>query len=839
MAVLRPRSRRALVLLLMALAAATACRRHEAGPAVATSLKPVGGERQTLLLSGPWRFQGSNDLEGAEAPAFDDHTWAAVSVPHTWGERAWRRAWYRMHFVVPRKEVGRPLYLVFDGAATFADVYVNGTHLGQHRGAFTRFVFDARPAAVEGDNVLAVRVTNDPADTADSLPSGLGKQLYRLYGGLYRKVWLLKTHPLHVDPTEDASPGVYVTPGDVTAQSADLAVKVLVRNSGAARLPAEVRCRLLDAAGQQVLVLARKMEIDGGASVPVSVAAKVDQPRLWSPSDPYLYRVRAEVVSDDRVVDAVEQRTGFRDFRIADGSFLLNGSPIALRGVGKHQETEEHATAVTDDELREDFAGLRDLGVNCVRLAHYPHAALEYDLADELGILVWAENGHSNTSKITTTGDAITREMVRQNYNHPSIVMWSVGNETGFVRVNRYAAVARAEDPQRLITYASNTGTRGRRYPLLDFIAQNTYRGWYRGAAGEFAQKAREMRFVSESGAGSVITHHTDYADAHRVVDHFEPEEYRQHVAEVQFQVVFREQKDLPLYTLWVFRDFGIDKYKGRNTKGLLTYAGLRKDAYALYKAFLRPDVPVVHLTSKTCFLRRGRPNNGIKAYSNRPELTLTLNGEDRGRRRNGEFRHPGGRMVDNVFYWPVAMREGRNEVTVTDGAGHSDSAVVYFYGRGGRRDTSGPPALVQDLRSSNPASPAFFVDDEIRAEWPFYYEFDGSADNTFHSLPPALEGARWISTRRLSKPPCRTDLSFKLREGAGPAKIYVLFTEGTPIEATLSGAGFRDANLAGRWRDNDLRLVGFRAWMKEARAGDRISVPGATADYVVLVQPK
>jgi beta-galactosidase len=830
--------KRPLVLLLMALAAATACRRHEDRPAAAASPKPVPGERETVLLSGPWRFHASNDLEGAEAPPFDDHAWEAVGVPHTWGEHPWRRAWYRMHFVVPRKDVGRPLYLVFEGAATFADVYVNGAHLGQHRGAFTRFVFDARPAAVEGDNVLAVRLTNDPADTVDSLPSGLGKQLYRLYGGLYRKVWLVKTHALHVDPTEDASPGVYVTPSNVTAQAADLAVKVLVRNAGAARLPVEVRCRLLDAAGGQVVVLVRKMELDGGASAPVSVAAKVDQPRLWSPSDPYLYRVRAEVVSDGRVVDAVEQRTGFRDFRITDGRFLLNGSPIALRGAGKHQETEAHATAVTDDELREDFAGLKDLGVNCVRLAHYPHAALEYDLADEAGILVWAENGHSNTSKITTTGDMITREMVRQNYNHPSIVMWSVGNETGFVRVNRYAAVVRAEDPQRLITYASNTGPRGKRYPLLDFIAQNTYRGWYRGTPGEFAQKAREMRFVSESGAGSVITHHTDYADARRVVDRFEPEEYRQRVAETHFQVVFREQKDLPLYMLWVFRDFGIDKYKGRNTKGLLTYAGLRKDTYALYKAFLRPEVPVVHLTSKTYFLRRGRSDNGIKAYSNRPELTLMLNGEDRGRRRNGEFRHPDRRVVDNVFYWPVALREGRNEITVTDGAGHSDSAVVYFHGRGGRRDTSDSPALVEDLRSSNPASPAFFVDDDIKPEWPFYYEFDGSADNTFHSLPPALEGARWISTRRLSKPQCRTDLSFELRQGARPAKVYVLFTEGTPFAAALSAAGFRDANLAGHWRDNDLRLVGFRAWVKEAKGGDKISVPGTTADYVVLVQP-
>jgi hypothetical protein len=194
--------------------------------------------------------------------------------------------------------------------------------------------------------------------------------------------------------------------------------------------------------------------------------------------------------------------------------------------------------------------------------------------------------------------------------------------------------------------------------------------------------------------------------------------------------------------------------------------------------------------------------------------------------------------MVDNVFYWPVALREGRNEATVTDGAGHSDSAVVYFHGRGGGRDASASPTLVEDLRSSNPASPAFFIDDEVRDEWPFYCEFDGSADNTFHSLPPALEGARWISTRRLSKPQCRSDLSFKLREGAGPAQIYVVFTEGAPLEAALAAAGFRDANLTGRWRDNELRLVGFRAWVKDAKGGDKISVPGATADYVVLVKP-
>ena len=824
-------------LVLVALAGATACRRDERPPTATTSPVTAAGERKTLLLSGPWRFKASNDLLAAEAPGLDDRDWEPVTVPHTWGERPWRRAWYRTRFAVPREDVGRPLYLVFEGAATFADVYLNGKHLGQHRGAFTRFVFDGHRAAVPGENVLAVRLTNDPADTADSLPSGLGKQLYNMYGGLYRKVWLVSPHALHVDPTEDASPGVYVTPSNVSAQSADLAVKVLVRNAGDARKPVEVRCRLLDAAGQQVTLLVRKLEFDAGASAPVEVVVTLNQPRLWSPADPYLYRVRAEVVSDGDVVDVVEQRTGFRDFRLVDGRFLLNGAPIVLRGVGKHQETEEHAAAVADDELREDFAGLKDLGVNFVRLAHYPHAALAYDLADEMGILVWAENGHSNTYKITTTGDTITREMVRQNYNHPSIVIWSVGNETGFVRVNRYAAVVRAQDPQRLITYASNTGPRGKRYPLLDFVAQNTYRGWYRGHTAEFAEKARQMRFVSEAGAGAVVTHHTDYADARRVVDQFEPEEYRQHVAEVHFQVVFREQKDLPLYTLWVFRDFAIEKYKGRNTKGLLTYAGFRKDAYHLYKAFLRPDEPVVHLTSKTYFLRRGRIANGIKAYSNRRELSLTLNGQDRGRRRKGEFRHPDRRVVDNVFYWPVALQEGRNEVSVSDGAGHTDSAVVYFHGRGARPRPDAS-SLVQDLRSSNAASPAYFVDTEVREEWPFYYEFDGSADNTFHRLPTELKGARWISTRRLSKPEARTGLSFSLAPGTGAAKVFVVFTDGAPLTAGLERAGFRDAGVAGRWRDNDLRLVGFRAWVKHAKGGDRIQVPGATADYVVLIRP-
>jgi beta-galactosidase len=393
------------------------CRREAATPR-----RPPAGSRgprpprraQRGPLSGPWRFRGSDDLAGAEAPGYDDRDWAEVTVPHTWGDRPLRRAWYRTRFPLSLAEAGRPLYLVFEGAATFADVYLNGTHLGQHRGAFTRFVFDAGRAAVAGDNVLAVRLTTDPVETADSLPSGEGKQLYRLYGGLYRKVWRLTTDPLHVDPTEDASPGVYVDASDVTAQQADVAVKVLVRNADRRRRPVTVRCRLLDAAGVPVAVLERRLEVDAGTAAPVTVAAKLLQPRLWSPADPYLYRVRTEVLDEGRLADAVEQRVGLRDFRLENGRFLLNGAAIALRGVGKHQETEEHATAVGDDELREDFARLKDLGVN--RLAHHPHAALSTTRGS------WGPRWRRTPSTPADRGhhDTITREMVRRERNHPA-----------------------------------------------------------------------------------------------------------------------------------------------------------------------------------------------------------------------------------------------------------------------------------------------------------------------------------------------------------------------------------------------------------------------------------
>lgn len=818
--------------LCLAAAAAAGCSRAD-GPAAAPAPSPCAeaeSPRETTALADGWRYLAGDGRPDAALPDFARTPGEPVSVPHTWGPEARRGAWY--HTTFRATEDGRRTFVSFEGVGTRADVYVNGTHLGQHVGAFTRFTMDATAAVKDGENELAVRASNHPDDTVDSLPSGKGKQLYRMYGGIYRKAWLIRTAPEHFDLLDHASSGVYATTTNVTAASADLEVRARVRGEGAAA-DLTLVTRLCDASGREVASARTAVRTQAGTAAEPAWKTRVDAPALWAPETPRLYRVQAELWSGGAVVDRVAERIGFRDFRFEDGRFSLNGRPLLLRGVGKHQETEAHGAAVTDDELRQDFASLKDLGVNFVRLAHYPHAKIEYDLADELGLLVWAENGHSNATKVDlATGETITREMVRQNYNHPSIVMWSVGNEAAFVRVAPFAAVAKTEDPHRLVVYASNTGVQGRkRQPDLDLIAHNVYRGWYRGEPWDFETRALEVKYVAESGGGAVVSNHTDHTAARHVVDAFEPEEYRQELAEVHFQTVFRgHPQEVPLYLVWILRDFAIDKYKGRNTKGLLTGAGFRKDAYYLYRSFLRPDEPLVHITSKTRFLRSGRADDGIKVYSNRPALTLYLNGVSQGERPNDAYHHRNGRPVANVFHWRAALRPGRNDVRVTDGAGHEDTAVVYFRAPDGPLP-AGPDEPVADLRSSNPRSPAFFIDQPVQAQWPFYWAFDGTADNTFDAIPPEAAGASWISTPRLGLAGHRTELSFRLRRDA---EVFVLADAAGP---RFPGPPFQELPASGTWRDDGLRLVPYRLSRLEARAGSRVRVPAATRDYVVLVR--
>ncbi len=795
--------------------------------------------RETVLLT-QWQFAPSPGQTGPELPAFDDRRWQTVTVPHTWNSKTqtqtYRAAWYRTHFTVTSDEARREIFVCFDGAGTVTDVYVNGVKVGTHRGAYTRFLFDATRAVRGGDNTLSVRCDTAPKDTTDCLPRGDGYQLYHVPGGLYRPAYLLETAPVHVDPTDCAASGVFLTPSAVSAESAALSVKTLVRNDSLRAETITVTNRVLDSDGKPVAKVSGQITLPAQTRGIATRQVQMVRPHLWSTTDPYLYTVTTSTTVNGAVTDTVTERTGFRFFQMTPTGFYLNGVLTPLRGVAKHQETEEHGSAVTDADLRRDWDDLRDLGVNFVRLAHYPHAKSEYDLADERGIVVWAENGHSNPAPPTDTGRQITREMVRQNYNHPSICFWSVGNEAiqkidDIGTLDDYAGVARAEDASRLLTYASSTAFC---YSYaLDFVAVNRYNGWYGGTIAGFGSHAAFYHWISETGAGGVISIHSAAGRPAHLVNQYEPEEYQQEVAESRCETVFRTLSDqIPLFTWWTFRDFSDPRYKGVNTKGMETFGGFKKDIWYLYQSFLKPQTPVVHLCGHSWFLRRALPPQTyqIKAYSNAPSLTLTVNGAVVGTQPNGAYLLPNGTGSDNVFAWDNALSPGRNEVTVSDGAGHSDTEIVYA--ERGEED-----GLVRNLQSSDLGNPAYFIAKPMEAEQPFYDNFDGSGDNTFHQIPTILEGADWITFRRPATAAAQPALSFTLASGSGQTDVFLMLTQSSS-HAALVPSGWTDTNVTGTWRDNALNLVPYALYRRTFASGDFVSVPPIGSDYVVLLKP-
>jgi beta-galactosidase len=824
-----------------------------------------------------WQFtEDTSPAKDATVPSPPQTAdWKPVTVPHVFRRSGLpdnTAGWYRRTLHLDEPERGRSLYLMLEGAASAKDVFVNGEHIGQHKGAFSRAWFDLTPALKYGqDNTLDVRVSNRDVDARNCFSRST---LYYVNGGMFRPTWLVETGPVYLFP-DMGSTGLYLTPRNITPTSADLDMRAVVKNALTKPTEVTVRYEVKDPAGVSCGEFSKSATIPAGGTANVETVAKIANPKLWDLGNPNLYTVRAEVIVDGKITDEITEQTGIRTLVWKDGRFYLNGRVVQLRGVNKHAQTETTWNAIDEAELRRDWQGMADMGVNAVRLPHYPHAELEYDIADGRGIAVWAENGYAgqawkgqgNEEKtVTPDGERLTREMVRQNWNHPSIFFWSAGNETLTPVVSHYATVIREErDPNRLITYAAN----GPDAENCDFVARNTYDGWYGGHYADFAEVPRNS-LTSETGAGDWITNHVPYGDFLWSVNKFESEEYSQIFAEYRLQTICRnDAANHPLFLWWCFREFYDRKFQqNRNTKGLVTMEGAPKDTYYLFQAFWNPSKPVLHVCGRENFLRTFAPDDGIKVYSNADEVELTLNGVPQGKIKNGSYRLPdsvkklkdGGMQpvpgipVDNVFFWKTPLTPGRNVIAVTDSRGLEDRMVIY-------QNTKGVPwpadagALVQDLQSSNSVNPAFFIDRPVEAQGAFYTDVDGSADNTFDVLPRAVEGASWIATRRLSDPKLRTDLSFRINTASAGATVFVLFSTGEyptvtllkpdpaiqsaaeALRKSLAAEGFRAVDEHAIWRDHVLDRACAEVWSRYFGPGEKVSIPGQTLDYVVMVR--
>jgi beta-galactosidase len=653
--------------------------------------------RNVVSLDASWRFH-LGDVPGAQQINFDDSSWNTVDVPHTWNNIDGQQGgpyyrgigWYRQHDTIPKEWAGQELFLKFDGASLVTDLYVNGTFVGEHQGAFAAFTWDVTAYLTAGkDNVLAVKVNNafNP-----NIPPLSGD--FNIDGGLYRHVNLIATDPLHVSLTDYASPGVYLRQTNVGAASADLQVTTKLQNDDTADRNAEVLTTVVDADGNVVATLDDSLTLAAGTGTNVVQKTTIDKPHLWDGrNDPYMYQVCVQVIDTDSgaVVDQVEQPLGFRYYWVdpAQG-FYLNGQPYDLHGVDFHQDRLNEGWAISDDDQRQDISLVQEIGATFVRLAHYQHPPLTYDLLDQAGIVTWTEipfvNSATNSQAFFDNTKQQLTEMILQNYNHPSVMFWGMYNEindspTTENLVSQLVQLAHTLDPDRLTTAASDQAPGAVINYLPDVSSFNVYYGWYYGQTTDFGPWSDAIHAaypdraigLSEYGAGASIYQHQENPPKPLAGGPWHPEEYQDIYHESLWQQI-ETRPALWEKSIWNMFDFASSTRnegdtRGRNDKGLMTYDHqTKKDAFYWYKANWSTD-PVLYITSRD-YVDRPTDTVEVKVYSNLDQVELTVNGVSLGTLTSD----------NHIFRWTdVTLTPGANDVEVSvtqDGTTYTDAVT-------------------------------------------------------------------------------------------------------------------------------------------------------------------
>ena len=651
---------------------------------------PAEGPRNRVSLDHGWRFKQSGDLAGVESARFDATDWVTVDVPHTWnrlGNTGTERSplsntvqgigWYRLKFPTPATTRGKRYFLEFDGVGNIAAVWLNGRYLGKHAGAFARFRFDATAAMAPagGENLLAVKADNSRpqpgSSTANVIP--LSGDFF-VFGGIYRNVSLVVTDPVHVDMLDYGGPGVYARAVSIAPQRATVQVTSRLVNDGAKPATVQVETTIENAAGKVVASATKPVSLPAAARANASantVTLQVPKPRLWQGiKNPYLYRTVVILrAPDGTVLDRVIQPLGLRTLAFdPNKGFFLNGEHVFLHGASMHQDRPVKGWAICAADQEQDFDYLIDMGGNAVRLAHYQHDQRSYEVADERGIIVWAEiplvnqvsfDGTPANAAFSANATQQLRELIRQNSNHPSIAVWSIANEVDLRQkqesgpavsralLESLNRVAKAEDPARFTTLADccePAPPRDGDVGITDLVGYNRYFGWYTGTFADFgpmldAAHARHPNLpmaISEYGAGAALTQHTEDPAAVKIASHGRPhpEEYQDLYHEESWKTLQKRPYLWGVF-IWNLFDFASDSRNegdltDMNDKGLVTYdRTVAKDAFYFYRANWSAR-PTLHLVGRR-YVDRPRALVDVKAYSNAAQVRLSLNGADRG----------------------------------------------------------------------------------------------------------------------------------------------------------------------------------------------------------------
>ncbi|WP_419874871.1 glycoside hydrolase family 2 TIM barrel-domain containing protein [Candidatus Pristimantibacillus sp. PTI5] len=610
--------------------------------------------RKINSINDAWRFIRHND-ELAEAVSYQDDHWSEVRLPHTWnavdganGYEYYQGAcWYRKELVLDSSNEGRKVFIEFNGSNSITDVYVNGRHAGQHKGGYSTFRFDITADVAFGSkNVITVKVDNTVVD--DVYPQ---KADFTFYGGIYRDVNILITNPVHFDAMDYGSSGVYIVQEQVSKEKAHLKIESRLVNDSDEEKKVRLWADIEDADGGSVTYAAKEVVLAAGESRTETLACVIDSPILWhGRNNPYMYQATVSMTSFNDTVDEIAIPFGVRYFHVdSEKGFFLNGEQLPLYGVSRHQDRKDMGWAITEQEQIEDMALIKEIGATSLRLAHYQHSQTFYDLCDKEGMVVWAEipfisiMSQNELEGINAKQQML--ELIKQNFNHPSIIFWGlqneiqIGGERPEVRklVKELNELTKKEDPTRLTTMANVlfVDEKDEFNRMTDVVGYNKYYGWYHGKTEDFdpwLDKFHEINpdrplCISEYGVEGIVQYHSAEP---KVKDY--TEEYHALYHEVAWKI-FEKKPFLWATYVWNMFDFGANirdegGVKGRNNKGLVTYdRKIKKDAFYMYKAHWSNE-KFVHITSKR-FVDRAEDSIQVKVYSNCNKVTLYLNGEE------------------------------------------------------------------------------------------------------------------------------------------------------------------------------------------------------------------
>jgi beta-galactosidase len=628
-----------------------------------------------------------------------------INLPHSWNDKdvlddepGYYRGigWYKKNLYVDSSFANKNIFLHFEGVNQEASVFVNGKLAGIHLGGYTAFSIEITSLVHLGkENAIAIKVDNRHNPSIPPLSAD-----FTFYGGIYRDVYLIAIEKVHFNLSDHGSMGVFINTPEVSKEAASVLVKAYITNSNQSEQKLQLVNLIKDANNKLVASLTKSIKIKPGGTLAVTSGPIIyKNPKLWSPSDPYLYTVVTQILSPDGkiLIDEVVNPLGFRLFKFdANNGFYLNGEPLKLVGVNRHQDYYGIANALSNEMHLQDMQLIKDMGANFVRLAHYPHDPYVYNLCDKLGLIVWAEIPIVND--ITVSDDFFNNcknmqvEMVKQQYNHPSIVMWGYMNEiygglswgdskkvsdSSKMEVMKKTvdlakeidSLTRAEDPSRVTAMAihgSNKYLESGIANVPQVLGLNLYFGWYSGVFEDFGKYVDNYHkslpdkplIISEYGAGSYLPLHS-----YNPVRYDHSMEWQELFIESHYKQIM-ERQYIAGSAQWNFVDF-VAESRGDftphyNNKGIVTSTRKPKSIYWFYKASLT-DGPLVKFaingwTNRVGIASEGNElysNEKFKIYSNADEVSLYDNGKLIGTKN----------VVSSTVVFDLAMNSGKHQL--------------------------------------------------------------------------------------------------------------------------------------------------------------------------------